>query len=176
MEGDGPWTAPVESGTDPARVHIEQGSGWDHPEKERGMSMREVQPILYASSIEQSVAFYQEHLGFELRFAMTGDGGRMVHASLVKDAVTIMLGYKEAEHPDQRLGGGAVLYTYVDDVDGYFEQVVAAGTALTEALTDQYWGDRTFTVTDPDGYVLTFAQTVRAFDPSNAPVPAGAVV
>jgi uncharacterized glyoxalase superfamily protein PhnB len=132
------------------------------------VSMKEIQPILSVSSIERSVAFYQEQLGFDLGFAMTGDGGRMVHASVVNGAVTIMLGYKDPADADQRLGGGAVLYTYLDDVDAYYAQVRSAGTALTEEITDQYWGDRTFTVTDPDGYVLTFAQTVRAFEPQAA--------
>lgn len=132
------------------------------------MSMKEIQPILHVSSIERSVEFYQEKLGFDLGFAMTGDGGRMVHASVINGAVTIMLGYPDPADADQRLGGGAVLYTYLDDVDAYYERVRSAGTAFTEEITDQYWGDRTFTVTDPDGYVLTFAQTVRAFEPQAA--------
>lgn len=128
------------------------------------MSLKEVQPILHVSSIEQSVEFYQEKLGFDLGFAMTGNGGRMLHASVINGAVTIMLGYDDAPDAEQRRGG-AVLYTYLDDVDAYYRRVRSAGTALTEEITDQYWGDRTFTVTDPDGYVLTFAQTVRAFEP-----------
>jgi PhnB protein len=140
------------------------------------VSFKEVQPILFVSSIERSVEFYQEKLGFDLGFAMTGDGGRMVHASIVNGAVTIMLGYKNPADADQRLGGGAVLYTYVDDVDEYYERVRSSGATLTEEIVDQYWGDRTFTVTDPDGYVLTFAQTVRAFDPANVPVPSAATV
>lgn len=136
------------------------------------MAFKEIQPILHVSSIEQSVTFYQEQLGFDLGFAMTGDGGSMVYASVVNGAVTIMLGYDDLPDGEKRLGGGVVLYTYLDDVDGYYERVRSAGTAMTEEITDQYWGDRTFTVTDPDGYVLIFAQTVRAFDPErDVPVP-----
>jgi uncharacterized glyoxalase superfamily protein PhnB len=129
------------------------------------LALREIQPVLFVSSIERSVEFYQEKLGFELGFAMTGDGGRMLHASVVSGTVKIMLG--ESESPAARpLGGGAELYIYVDDVDQYYERVRLAGTELTHDIEDQFWGDRTFTVTDSDGYVLTFAQTVRAFDPS----------
>ena len=132
------------------------------------MSLKELQPILWVSSIEQSVDFYRDKLGFDLGFAMTGDGGRLVHASVTNGSVTLMLGYKDGANipvEGRRLGGGAELYTYADDVDGYYERVRRAGTALTQEITDQYWGDRTFTVTDPDGYVLTFAQTVREFAP-----------
>jgi uncharacterized glyoxalase superfamily protein PhnB len=129
------------------------------------MSLTAIEPILFVSSIEQSVDFYQEKLGFDLGFAMTGDGGKMLHASVVNGAVKLMLGYAEPS-AERRLGGGAELYIYAGDVDEYYERVRSAGTVLTSEIEDQFWGDRTFTVTDPDGYVLTFAQTVRAFDPA----------
>jgi PhnB protein len=129
------------------------------------LSLREIEPVLFVSSIERSVEFYEEKLGFDLGFAMTGDGGRMLHASVVNGSVKIMLGYADPS-AEQRLGGGAELYIYAGDVDEYYERVRSAGTELTRDIEDQFWGDRTFTVTDPDGYVLTFAQTVRTFDPS----------
>lgn len=129
------------------------------------MSLQEMQPILFVSSIEQSVDFYQEKLGFDLGFAMTGDGGRMLHASIVNGAVTLMLAYADPTI-ERRLGGGAELYVYVDGVDGYHGRVVAAGAVPSRDIEDQFWGDRTFTVTDPDGYVITFAETMRAFDPA----------
>lgn len=143
------------------------------------MSLKELQPILWVSNIERSVDFYTEKLGFALGFAMTGDGGRMVHASVTNGGVTLMLGYKDdAGIPvkGRRLGGGAELYISTDAVDAYCERVRAAGASLTQEIADQYWGDRTFTVIDPDGYVLTFAQTVRAFDPSrDRPAVAAAI-
>jgi PhnB protein len=129
------------------------------------MSLTAIEPILFVSSIERSVDFYQEKLGFDLGFAMTGDGGKMLHASVTNGAVKLMLGYAEPS-AERRPGGGAELYIYAGDVDEYYERVRSAGTVLTSEIEDQFWGDRTFTVTDPDGYVLTFAQTVRAFDPA----------
>jgi PhnB protein len=129
------------------------------------MSLLELQPILFVSGIEQSVDFYLDKLGFNLGFAVTGDGGKMLHASVINGCVTLMLAYGDSM-VERRLGGGAELYVYVDDVDGYYERVVAAGTVPSRDIEDQFWGDRTFTVTDPDGYVTTFAQTVRAFDPA----------
>lgn len=129
------------------------------------MVLQEIQPILFVRSVERAVEFYQERLGFNLGFALTGDGGRMLHASIVHGAVTVMLAYADPA-VERRLGGGAELYVYVDDVDRYHEHVVAARTVLSHDIEDQFWGDRTFTVSDPDGYVITFAQTVRAFDPA----------
>ena len=37
----------------------------------------------------------------------------------------------------------------------------AKGIKVTSPLTDQWWGDRTFTVMDPFGYQTWFYQTVR---------------
>ncbi len=135
------------------------------------MTLKSLEPILWVRSIEDSVAFYQEKLGFELRFAMTGDGGKMLHASVVNGDVVLMLG----DAADRPRGGGVELYTYAENVDEYYARVRDAGTQVTQEITDQYWGDRTFTVTDPDGYVLTFAQTVREFDPARD-IPAMATV
>lgn len=126
------------------------------------MTLKSLTPILWVRSIEHSVDFYKKKLGFDLQFAMTGDGGKMLHASVVNGDVTLMIGSKEDGSP---LGGGAELYINLESVDGYYERVRREGAPITEAIADQYWGDRTFSVTDPDGYVLTFAQTVRAFDP-----------
>ena len=41
--------------------------------------------------------------------------------------------------------------------------------AIAEEITDQFWGDRTFSVRDPNGYVLMFARNVHAFDPAKMP-------
>ncbi|MGH2587560.1 MAG: VOC family protein [Dehalococcoidia bacterium] len=136
------------------------------------MSMQTVIPMLHVSSIEQSVDFYKEKLGFDLEFAMNGDGGKMLHASVSNGDVKLMIGYPDGEA--RPLGGGAELYIMTDAVDAYHARVRDAGTALSKEITDEWWGDRLFTVTDPDGYVLTFAQTVREFDPSRIPTAATA--
>jgi uncharacterized glyoxalase superfamily protein PhnB len=52
------------------------------------------------------------------------------------------------------------IYMEVSDVDAYFQQVKDSGTAPSSPLTDQWWGDRTFTVMDPYGYQIRFYQHV----------------
>ena len=46
-------------------------------------------------------------------------------------------------------------------VDEHCAMVQANGVTLADELTTQYWGDRTYAVTDPDGYFLMIAQTVQ---------------
>ncbi len=63
-------------------------------------------------------------------------------------------------HP---LGTGLVLYFYVDDVDAYYTRIVAKGAQIDEPPTNQFWGERTISVTTPEGYYFTFAQPIPNF-------------
>jgi hypothetical protein len=73
------------------------------------------------------------------------------------------------------------LYLEVADVEGHHEQIkkqkMKPTTPLTarswrrRSPTDQWWGDRTFTVLDPFGYQIWFYQNV-----AEPKLPAGAKV
>jgi len=56
------------------------------------------------------------------------------------------------------LGGTPVsLMIYVDDVDTVYPQAIAAGGVEHRPLQDQFYGDRSGTLTDPFGHVWTIA-------------------
>jgi len=56
------------------------------------------------------------------------------------------------------LGGSPVsIYLYVENVDGIFNQAVAAGAKVERPLEDQFYGDRTGGVTDPFGHAWHIA-------------------
>jgi PhnB protein len=74
---------------------------------------------------------------------------------MVNDA---MMGSKGA----RAMGGSpASLWVYVDDCDALFNRAVAAGAKVDGGpmgqLSDQFWGDRSGTFTDPAGYRWTIA-------------------
>lgn len=52
-------------------------------------------------------------------------------------------------------------YLYLDDVDAAFEKACQGGMQEKYPLQDQFWGDRTGTVTDPFGIVWTLATHVK---------------
>jgi PhnB protein len=59
-------------------------------------------------------------------------------------------------------GGSPVgFWIYVQDCDALFKRAVAAGGQVGQGpmgqLSDQFWGDRTGTLTDPFGYSWTIA-------------------
>ena len=54
------------------------------------------------------------------------------------------------------LGGSPVsLMIYVDDVDTIFNQAIESGAEQVKPLQDQFYGDRSGTLTDPFGHVWT---------------------
>src|SRR6266540_1232828 len=73
-------------------------------------------------------------------------------------------GYAADESPEmghkipQTLGGTPItLLFYVPDVDAQFAKAVAAGGTVKQALKDQFYGDRSGTITDPFGHIWTIA-------------------
>ena len=60
-------------------------------------------------------------------------------------------------------GGGSPisLMFYVSDVDRAFERAVAAGGKMFRAVQDQFYGDRSGTLSDPFGIQWTIATHVE---------------
>lgn len=56
-----------------------------------------------------------------------------------------------------RLGWGMSLWIACDDADGLHAQVIGAGAAITQELTDGPFG-RQFAFADPDGYPIVVHQ------------------
>jgi PhnB protein len=68
------------------------------------------------------------------------------------------------EHPEMgyrspnSIGSTPVsLMIYVEDVDTVYKQAIDAGGKEVKALQDQFYGDRSGTLTDPFGHVWTVA-------------------
>jgi len=57
------------------------------------------------------------------------------------------------------------IYMEVEDVNAFHDQVKKRGVKITDPLTDQWWGDRTFKIMDPFGYQTWFYQTVGEIKP-----------
>jgi uncharacterized glyoxalase superfamily protein PhnB len=51
-----------------------------------------------------------------------------------------------------------------EGLDAHCERARAAGAVITDAPTDQFYGERTYRALDPEGHLWNFAMTVAAFD------------
>jgi PhnB protein len=129
-----------------------------------------VAPDLCVASIERSVAFYRDVLGFTVNFEMPGNDGKIAHADVSYGDASVMfdrLDWLPAE-AQSNLGTGVSLYFEVGDIDidAYYERVRAAGAHVDSEIRDQFWGHRHFTIHDPDGYHLSFAKPIRQVSPA----------
>jgi PhnB protein len=130
------------------------------------MSLPMLSVSLIVEDMEKSIAFYTQTLGFENTFQMPDPDGNLMHADLTLKNAHIMLG-PSMWLPEELIpyrGAGVNLYITVeedDDIDQYYAMVKGKGVNIVEDITDQFWGDRSFSIKDPDGYKLTFGKTVR---------------
>ena len=63
-------------------------------------------------------------------------------------------------------GGSPVgLHLFVEDVDAVVARAVSAGAAVTRPVADQFYGDRSGSVTDPFGHVWHVATHIEDVSP-----------
>lgn len=129
-----------------------------------------MQPALSVEDVRRSVAFYVDKLGFSTQGVFEQDGV-VVHGEASAGPVQFMFGpaamlegAQAAKSAGVPLGAGIRFYTSLDSgIDEYYEEVRSAGVRIVEEIGDRFWGDRTFSIADPDGYVLQFGEHVKDF-------------
>jgi uncharacterized glyoxalase superfamily protein PhnB len=126
--------------------------------------MKAVMPIIAVSSVDEIRSFYVDTPGFDHVRGTVDKDGRFEFCTVAKDGARIMFarapgGGSSAKPTAAKQSVG--LYLEVADVDRYFGQLSEKkGVKVTDRLTTQWWGDRTFKVMDPNGYEVWFYQTV----------------
>ena len=128
-----------------------------------------VTPYLIVRGGAEAIEFYKKAFGASELFRMPAPDGRIGHAEIKIGDSPIMLADEFAEmgyKGPQSLGGSPVsLMIYVDDVDTIYQQAVAAGATIKEALQDKFYGDRMGTVVDPFGHVWHVATHTEDVSP-----------
>lgn len=137
--------------------------------------MQLVSVYLNVKDPEGMVEFYEKAFGFKKKVAMPGPDGKLVHAEMLHGDCTVMFGRANPEQGNKApsdLGGSPVTtYVYVKDVDGLARRARAAGARLIQEPADQFWGDRTCSLTDPEGHNWGFATVKRIVPPEEIKMP-----
>lgn len=107
--------------------------------------------FLEVNSLEESLVFYQNVLGFEVESTSLNSEPPMARLRGGEFSITL------AQHLETMLrrGRGVHFFVGVDDVDRFYEQLIERG-ADVQPPVDEGWGGRFITLEDPDKYRLFF--------------------
>jgi catechol 2,3-dioxygenase-like lactoylglutathione lyase family enzyme len=149
-------------------------SGSSDPLSGEGVAVKfsDVTPNLVVASVERSLAFYRDVLGFAL-VTTVPEAAPFAFAWMQRDGVSVFLNSLDAVRRDQSelasrpIGGTATLFVVLE-AEGIAEGVdalrasIASRARVTMELRNQFYGMREFAIEDPDGYVIIFAQQLPA--------------
>ncbi len=110
----------------------------------------------------EAIEWYKKALGAEEIARANGPDGKIMHAEIRIGDSRIMVNdpMMGGKGPKALGGSPASLWLYVDDCDTLFNRAVAAGATVMPgmgAMADQFWGDRSGSFSDPQGYRWTIA-------------------
>ena len=126
-------------------------------------------PYLTIKDATRAIEFYKQVFGATELMRIDAPDGKVGHAEIKIGDSIMMLADENPEWGNGSplsLGGSPVgLMIYVKDVDATFAQAVAAGAQVYKPVQDQFYGDRSGTVTDPFGHIWTISTHIEDVSP-----------
>jgi uncharacterized glyoxalase superfamily protein PhnB len=127
-------------------------------------------PYFMVKDADKALDFYTRAFGFEKRMAMPGEDGRTMHAEMTYKDMLLMFGPEGCSTAGKSPATTGVkppmsLYLYCEDVDALCKRAEAAGAHVERPPTDQFYGDRSCALVDPDGHIWGWAtHTGKTFE------------
>jgi PhnB protein len=125
--------------------------------------------IISGGKAAQALQWYKDAFGAVEEFRMPTPDGRVGHAEIKIGDSHIMLAdeYPEMGYrgPESLGGSPGLILLYVENADSVFQQAVANSAKVKQEMKDQFYGDRSGTITDPFGHNWTLATHVEDVSP-----------
>lgn len=129
-------------------------------------------PYLTVQNAQRAIDFYTKAFGFQLRSDPVKDEkGHIQHVEMkFGDEVVIMFSpegaYGSTKKAPKTLetSPAITLYVYCQDVDGLYNQAMSNGASSIMEPADQFWGDRSCLLVDPDGHEWMFARNFADYE------------
>jgi uncharacterized glyoxalase superfamily protein PhnB len=114
-----------------------------------------------------AMKWLEEAFGFEITMIVENEDGSIGHSELNFGHGVIYVGYEfDERHRSPASMGGvntqSLNFHLESGLDAHFERAKAAGATVLREPADQFYGDRSYMVTDPEGHVWGFRQTIKA--------------
>ena len=125
------------------------------------LALRTASPSFTVNDLDRSLAWYTDVLGFGVEETWKNPDGKVVGVSLKAGDVSFMIRQDDwAKGRDRTKGEGFRIFCETKkSVDDIAKKIEAKGGRLDSGPTDQPWGMRDITLTDPDGFKITIART-----------------
>ena len=125
------------------------------------LALRSASPSFTVNDLEKSLAWYRDVLGFGVEELWKNDQGKVMGVSLKAGDVSFMIGQDDwKKGRDRNKGEGFRIYCETKkSVDDLAKRIKSKGGRLDSGPTDQSWGVRDISLTDPDGFKITIARS-----------------
>lgn len=114
-------------------------------------------------------AWLERAFGFETRMLIEGPGGddSQIHLEMSAGEGVVFIGGRWSDRVRSPLdvGGANTVFLHVhlsDGIDAHFARARDAGATVLQEPKDEFYGDRSYHVLDPEGHTWVFGQTVRS--------------
>ena len=117
--------------------------------------VRQIAPVFFTRNIPNTLAYYQDKLGFECLGTWQDPP---VYAIVARDHQVIHFRCAEPPTPNPDKYADELLdaYLFVEDADALYAEFADRGVEFTRGLGDTPWQCREFVVKDSDGRLLAF--------------------
>ena len=125
----------------------------------RSLALIDASPSFTVNDLDKSTAWYRDVVGFEVEETWKDDSGNVMGVSLKAGNVSFMIGQDDwKKGRDRQKGEGFRIFCMTKaNVDDLAKKIEAKGGRLDHPPTDQPWGVRDISLTDPDGFKITIA-------------------
>jgi len=131
-----------------------------------------VTPQLTLDNCADAIDWYKNALGAQELSRAIGPDGKIMHAEIKIGNSRIMVNdaMMGGRGPKAIGGSPASFWLYVEDCDSLFNRAISAGGQIAHGgmgnMQDQFWGDRSGSLTDPHGYTWTIATRKEDLTPA----------
>ena len=120
------------------------------------MAIHELFVYLCVRDATKAIEFYAKAFGAREKFRLMEPDGRIGHAELDFDGTTVMLSDEFPDYgvlgPDRGHAASVTIHLHVDDADEMIARAVRAGASIDMPIADQFYGERSGSVSDPFGH------------------------
>lgn len=129
------------------------------------MKLKTITPNLMVEDISQTLKFYEDVLGFKLNRSVP-DEAPYEWASVKTGDVELMFQARSSLSEDmpifegKAIGGTLTLFIRIQGIQELYDRAHQQ-VELVQDLFETFYGMYEFSIKDPNGYVLTFAEPVK---------------